>query len=127
MNQLARTRKFWRRDTVWPFLIDDDHPQINVDKNIILYIEDLTVSFNGFKALNNLSFYINDGELRCVIGANGAGKSTFLRILSGEQSPTTGSVSLDKGKRMAVLKLDHFEFENEVVLNTVLMGHKEMY
>ena len=91
MNQLARTRKFWRRDTVWPFLIDDDHPQINVDKNIILYIEDLTVSFNGFKALNNLSFYINDGELRCVIGANGAGKTTFMDVITGKTPCDSGS------------------------------------
>ncbi|MCV6627071.1 MAG: hypothetical protein OIF38_13290, partial [Cellvibrionaceae bacterium] len=50
--------------------------QLNVDKDIILYIEGLSVSFDGFKALNNLNLYINDGELRCLIGANGAGKTT---------------------------------------------------
>ena len=62
-----------------------------------------------------------------VIGANGAGKSTFLKILAGEIDPTRGHVTLDKGNRMAVLKQNHFEYEEEEVLNTVLMGHKEMY
>ena len=91
MNRLERTREFWRRDTVWPFLMDGDNPTINVDKNIILYIEDLSVSFDGFKALNNLSLYVNDGELRCVIGANGAGKTTFMDVITGKTPCDSGS------------------------------------
>lgn len=62
-----------------------------------------------------------------LIGANGAGKSTFLKILSGEVSPTGGSVSIEPGKRMAVLKQNHFEFDECTVLNTVIMGHKTLW
>ena len=91
MNQLERVREFWRRDTVWPFLLDDESPAINVDKNIILYIENLSLSFDGFKALNNLSLYVNNGELRCVIGANGAGKTTFMDVITGKTPCDSGS------------------------------------
>ncbi len=73
----------------------------------------------------NLKFTL--GNCYGVIGANGAGKSTFLKILSDEISPNRGSVSIDPGNRMAVLKQNHFEFEEEEVLNTVIMGYKEMY
>lgn len=62
-----------------------------------------------------------------VIGANGAGKSTFMKILSGEISPNTGSIKIEPGKRMAVLKQDHFEFDEVSVINTVMMGHKELW
>lgn len=62
-----------------------------------------------------------------VIGANGAGKSTFLKILSGEIDPTSGHVSLEPGKRMAVLSQDHFKFDECTVLNTVMMGHKDLW
>ncbi len=73
----------------------------------------------------NLKF--TRGNCYGVIGANGAGKSTFLKILSGEIDPNLGEVSIDPGNRMAVLKQDHFEYEEEMVLNTVMMGHQEMY
>lgn len=73
----------------------------------------------------NLKF--TQGNCYGVIGANGAGKSTFMKILSGEIDPNRGSVSIEPGKRMAVLKQNHFEFNEEEVLNTVIMGHKEMY
>lgn len=73
----------------------------------------------------NIKFH---GE-RCygLIGANGAGKSTFLKILSREISSTTGSVTLEPGKRMAVLKQNHFEYDEVTVLNTVIMGHKALW
>lgn len=73
----------------------------------------------------NIKFH---GE-RCygLIGANGAGKSTFLKILSGEVSPTTGSVHLEPGKRMAVLSQNHDAYDNQTVLNTVIMGHKDLW
>lgn len=73
----------------------------------------------------NIKFH---GE-RCygLIGANGAGKSTFLKILSGEITPTTGSVHLEPGKRMAVLKQNHSDYDEHTVLNTVMMGHKELW
>ena len=68
----------------------------------------------------NLSF--KRGNCYGVIGANGAGKSTFLKILSGELEPNTGEVTKDPGERIAVLKQDHFAYENNTVLETVMMG-----
>jgi len=73
----------------------------------------------------NLKF--TSGNCYGVIGANGAGKSTFLKILSGEIEPTTGQVSIDKGMRMAVLKQNHFEFDEVPVLETVLRGHQKLW
>ena len=68
-----------------------------------------------------------DGNCYGVIGANGAGKSTFLKILSGEISPNAGSVHMEPGKRMAVLKQNHSEFDENTVLDTVMMGHTELW
>jgi urea transport system ATP-binding protein len=65
---------------------------IDVSHNVILYIEGLTVSFDGFRALNNLNLYINDGELRCLIGANGAGKTTLMDVITGKTQCDAGSV-----------------------------------
>ena len=73
----------------------------------------------------NIKF--TQGNCYGVIGANGAGKSTFLKILAGEISPNSGSITIDPGKRMAVLSQDHFKFDEETVLNTVMMGHTEMW
>lgn len=67
------------------------------------------------------------GNCYGVIGANGAGKSTFLKILSGEIEPTTGHVDIEKGKRMSVLNHNHFEFDAFQVLETVIMGNKDLY
>jgi len=64
----------------------------DVSHNVILYIEGLSVSFDGFKALNNLSLYINDGELRCLIGANGAGKTTLMDVITGKTRCDSGQV-----------------------------------
>lgn len=73
----------------------------------------------------NIKF--TDGNCYGVIGANGAGKSTFLKILAGDIDPNSGKVKLEEGKRMAVLRQNHFEFDEETVLNTVLMGHTELW
>lgn len=67
------------------------------------------------------------GNCYGIIGANGAGKSTFLKILAGDLSPNRGTVSMDPGERMAVLRQNHFEFDEETVLNTVLRGHDELW
>lgn len=67
------------------------------------------------------------GNCYGVIGANGAGKSTFMKILSGEIEPTTGRIEIDKGARMSVLTQNHYAFDECPVLETVLMGHKELY
>lgn len=67
------------------------------------------------------------GNCYGIIGANGAGKSTFLKILSGEIAPNSGAVQIDPGKRMAVLKQNHFEYDENVVLDAVMMGHQELW
>ena len=91
MSMLEELRQTMRRDRVWSFL-DSSPVQVNVDKNVLLYIENLSVSFDGFKAINDLNLYIDDGELRCLIGANGAGKTTLMDIITGKITPDKGSV-----------------------------------
>ncbi|MEM6522139.1 MAG: ATP-binding cassette domain-containing protein [Bacteroidota bacterium] len=73
----------------------------------------------------NIKF--TEGNCYGVIGANGAGKSTFLKILSGDVTPNSGQVTIDQGKRMAVLRQNHFEFDEETVLNTVMRGHTKLW
>jgi len=73
----------------------------------------------------NLKFIA--GNCYGVIGANGAGKSTFLKILAGDIDPTRGNISIDPGKRMAVLRQNHYEFDEVTVLNTVMMGHSKLW
>jgi len=106
MNYLDNTRDFWRRDRVWPFC-DQNTQQVDVSHNVILYIEELSVSFDGFKALNNLNLYINDGELRCLIGANGAGKTTLMDVVTGKTACDEGSVYFGQNINL----LDHSEPE----------------
>jgi len=66
-------------------------PKLDTSHNIILYLEGITVSFDGFKALNDLNLYIEVGELRCIIGPNGAGKTTMMDVITGKTRPDTGS------------------------------------
>ena len=65
---------------------------VNTSHGCILYIEGLTVSFDGFKALNDLNLYIDEGELRCIIGPNGAGKTTFFNLVTGLYPPSSGII-----------------------------------
>ncbi|MDX1452934.1 MAG: urea ABC transporter ATP-binding protein UrtD [Oleiphilaceae bacterium] len=80
------------KDHVFDFMQPRDNPNLDVRKGCILYMEDVSVSFDGFKAINNLNLYINEGELRCIIGPNGAGKTTMMDIITGKTRPDTGSV-----------------------------------
>jgi len=66
--------------------------EVDVDHGVLLYVEGLTVSFDGFKALNDLNLYVDDGELRCLIGANGAGKTTLMDVITGKTKPDLGAV-----------------------------------
>lgn len=91
MTALTQLRETLRRDLVWSF-IRPAEATVDVSKDILLYVEDLNVSFDGFKAINNLNLYINNGELRCLIGANGAGKTTLMDIITGKTQPDSGSV-----------------------------------
>ena len=93
----------------------------------MITVNDLGLQYDKRVLFDEVNLKFTQGNCYGVIGANGAGKSTFMKILSGEIDPNRGSVSIDPGKRMAVLKQNHFEFEEEEVLNTVIMGHKEMY
>ena len=80
-----------QRDRVFDFMAPQASP-VDVRHGPILYMEDVTVSFDGFKAINNLNLTINDGELRCIIGPNGAGKTTMMDIITGKTRPNSGSV-----------------------------------
>ncbi len=93
----------------------------------MITVSDLGLQFGKRVLFDEVNVKFNQGNCYGVIGANGAGKSTFMKILTGEQDPTSGAVTIEKGQRVAVLKQNHFEYEEEVVLNTVMMGHKEMY
>ena len=87
----------------------------------------LTVRFGSQTLFENVSIKFVSGNCYGVIGANGAGKSTLLRVLSGEIEPTSGEVSVSKGQRIAVLRQDHFAFDDYSVIDTVIMGHKKLY
>tara|TARA_R110002072_G_scaffold238038_2_gene395425 strand:- start:9962 stop:11581 length:1620 start_codon:yes stop_codon:yes gene_type:complete len=93
----------------------------------MLAVNNLSLQFGKRILFDDVNVKFVTGNCYGVIGANGAGKSTFLKILTGDQDPTTGHVILEPGKRMAVLKQDHFEFDENQVLNTVLMGHKRLF
>ena len=86
MKALENAREMMRRDQVWSFM-NHQEAHIDVSHQVILYIEGLSVSFDGFKALNDMNLYINDGELRCLIGANGAGKTTLMDVITGKTRP----------------------------------------
>ncbi|PCK07713.1 MAG: urea ABC transporter ATP-binding protein UrtD [Alteromonadaceae bacterium] len=90
MNNLDKVRGTMRRDKVWPFLMPKQR-KVDISHDIILYIEGLTVAFDGFKALNDLNLYIKQGELRCLIGANGAGKTTLMDVITGKTRCDSGS------------------------------------
>jgi len=93
----------------------------------MLAVNNLSLQFGKRVLFDDVNVKFVNGNCYGVIGANGAGKSTFLKILTGDQDPTTGHVSMEPGKRMAVLKQDHFEFDEFEVLNTVIMGHTRLY
>src|SRR5690606_17340797 len=76
---------------------------------------------------DDVNIKFTDGNCYGVIGANGAGKSTFLKILSGDIEPNSGSISIEPGKRLAVLRQNHFEFDEETVINTVMRGHSKLW
>ncbi|CAM3800458.1 urea ABC transporter ATP-binding protein UrtD [Vreelandella rituensis] len=88
---MSLLRSLADRERVFDFLAPQASP-VDVRHGPILYMEDVTVSFDGFKAINNLNLTIDDGELRCIIGPNGAGKTTMMDIITGKTRPTTGSV-----------------------------------
>lgn len=93
----------------------------------MISVKNVTLAYGKRVLFDEVNLNFVHGNCYGVIGANGAGKSTFLKILSGEIEPNKGSVEITPGERMAVLKQNHFEFDEATVLNTVLMGHKKMW
>lgn len=87
----------------------------------------LSLRFGKRVLFEDVNVKFTQGNCYGVIGANGAGKSTFLKILSSDIDPTTGRVEITPGERMAVLKQDHYEFDSITVLNTVIMGHRRLW
>ena len=87
----------------------------------------VTVRFGKRVLFEDVNIKFTKGNCYGIIGANGAGKSTFLKVLSGELEPSKGEVSLEKGARLSVLKQDHFAYEDYTVIDTVIMGNKELY
>ncbi len=93
----------------------------------MLNVSEISLSYGKRVLFKEVDITFTPGNCYGLIGANGAGKSTFLKILSGEIEPSSGHVSLHPGARMAMLRQDQFEFDEETVINTVLMGHQRLY
>jgi urea transport system ATP-binding protein len=103
MSMLDGVRETMRRDEVWSFMAPPPSLDLDVSHGPILYLEELNVSFDGFKAINDLTLYIDAGELRCIIGPNGAGKTTMMDIITGKTRPDSGKAFF--GQRIDLLKL----------------------
>lgn len=93
----------------------------------MITVNDVSLQFPDRKLFKEVNIKFTPGNCYGLIGANGAGKSTFLKILSGEIQPTTGVVSMGPNERLATLKQNHFDYEDYTVLETVIMGHKRLY
>jgi len=93
----------------------------------MISVSNLSLRYGKRTLFEDVNLKFTQGNCYGVIGANGAGKSTFLKILSGEVNQTSGSVAFTPGERMAVLKQNHYEFDEFSVLETVMIGHKELY
>lgn len=93
----------------------------------MITVSNVSLSFGGQLLFKDVDLKFTNGNCYGIIGANGAGKSTFLRILCGELEPTTGEVSIPKETRLSVLKQDHFAFDEFNVLDTVIMGNQRLY
>ena len=93
----------------------------------MITVSNVAVQFDKRVLYNDVNLKFTNGNIYGVIGANGAGKSTFLKVISGELEPTKGSVTLGPGERLSVLNQDHFKFDEHTVLDTVLMGHTVLW
>ncbi|HTH40039.1 MAG TPA: ATP-binding cassette domain-containing protein, partial [Rhodocyclaceae bacterium] len=93
----------------------------------MLVASNITMQFGAKPLFDNVSVKFGEGNRYGLIGANGAGKSTFMKILAGVLESTAGNVSIDPGERMAFLRQDQFGYEDVRVLDVVLMGHSEMW
>ena len=104
--------------------IKDD--SIDTTHGCILYLEEITVSFDGFKALNDLNLYIDDGELRCIIGPNGAGKTTMMDVITGKTRPDHGTVFFGQNHdltKMTEYEISHAGIGRKFQKPTVFLNH----
>ena len=101
--------------------------KLRKDEFSMLNTNGVTVRFGKRVLFEDVNIRFGKGNCYGIIGANGAGKSTFLKVLSGEIEPSKGDVSLDKGERLSILRQDHFAYEEFSVIDTVIMGNKELY
>ncbi len=93
----------------------------------MLIASGVTIRFGKRTLFEDVNIKFNKGCCYGIIGANGAGKSTFLKVLSGELEPSKGEVTKEKTERLSVLKQDHFAYEENTVMDTVIMGNDELY
>src|SRR3954470_21299715 len=93
----------------------------------MISVRNVTLAYGKRVLFDEVNLSFTKGNCYGVIGANGAGKSTFLKILSGEIEPNKGTVEITPGERLAVLKQNQFEFDAVTVLNTVMMGHSKLW
>lgn len=93
----------------------------------MINVSNLSLRFGKRVLFEDVNLKFTPGNCYGIIGANGAGKSTFLKIISGEVDPSTGSVAFTPGERMSVLSQDHYAFDEFTVLETVMMGNQELY
>lgn len=118
MSLFKSAQQAMRRDRVFDFVAEDRYPfsqgrrivdrdQVDLSHGAILYLENITVSFDGFKALNDLTLYLNVGELRCIIGPNGAGKTTMMDVITGKTRPDEGTAFF--GQVMDLTKMTEYE------------------
>ena len=93
----------------------------------MISVSNISLQFPDKKLFEDVNITFSPDNCYGIIGANGAGKSTFLKILSGDVQPTTGNVSMDPDERLSVLKQEHFAFDDYSVIETVMMGNEKLY
>ncbi len=104
MKALEQLRETMRRDRVFDFMLPTGGLEVDTSHGTLLYMEGVSVSFDGFRAINDLNLYIDAGELRCIIGPNGAGKTTLMDIITGKTRPDSGRVWF--GQNIDLLRLN---------------------
>ncbi len=104
---MSAVQEMFRRDRVFDFMVPKVVEGLDLSHGTVLYMEDVSVTFDGFKAINELNFYVNAGELRCLIGPNGAGKTTMMDIITGKTRPDKGTCWF--GARMNLLQMSEPE------------------
>ena len=123
---LEGTAFLWDNTNWYVFNQKDDNLK-KENQEAMIATQNVSLSYSGKPLFKNVNIKFTAGNCYGIIGANGTGKSTFLKVLSGELEPTTGDVVITPGERMAVLRQNHFEFDEYEVLTTVIMGHKRLY